>query len=343
MAQTTQKPLRIGLIGAGRIGQIHSRSISALPEAELVHVSDPSAEMAETLAAQHSEPTVSHDPSEVFSDDAVDAVVIGSPTNTHVQLLDAAVDAGKPALCEKPIDLDIERVDAIRDKVNSSQVPITLGFNRRFDPNHKLAQQRAHAGEVGNIEQVQITSRDPEPPPSGYIAVSGGIFRDMTIHDFDMARFFLPDIVSVHAVGFNQFSSGIREADDFDAAITVLTTADAQSVTITNSRHCAFGYDQRLEIFGSEAMLDVPNVGDTTVRLHGSSSVEARPPYQRFIQERYPDSYRIELAEFVRLARGEDQETLACPSFDDGRAALVLANAAEASARSGRVVDVDLS
>lgn len=339
--------LRIGLIGTGRIGRVHAASIEALPGTRLQWVCDPILAGAHAVAEQRGAPRVTGDPAEVFAAGDVDAVIIASPTPTHVELIEAAIDAGIPALCEKPIDLDIARVDALREKAAASATPIALGFNRRFDPAFAELRARVAAGEIGTLEHVAITSRDPEPPPAAYIAVSGGIFRDMTIHDFDMARFFVPEIVEVTARGARQFSSEIADADDFDAAVVTLTGTGGELITITNSRHSAYGYDQRLEAFGQEGMLQAGNVAPTAVRSHTAQAVEGHAPYHSFFLERYVDAYRLELDAFasdVRALRvGERPAALRNPGFDDGRAALLLADAAERSAREGVTVAVDLS
>jgi myo-inositol 2-dehydrogenase/D-chiro-inositol 1-dehydrogenase len=245
-----------------------------------------------------------------------------------------------PVLCEKPIDLDIARVDALREKARSALTPIALGFNRRFDPHFAELRRRVHAGEIGRLEQLTITSRDPAPPTAEYVAVSGGIFRDMTIHDFDMARFFVPDIVEVTARGARQFSAEIAAAGDYDAVVVTLRGAGGELVTITNSRHSAYGYDQRLEAFGDEGMLQVGNVGETIVRSFGAGEVEAQAPYHSFFLERYADAYRLELAAFVDAIRGGE---LRNPGFEDGRAALLLADAAARSAAEGVSVQIDPS
>lgn len=332
-------PVRFGLIGTGRIGQVHAGSIARLPDAVLTHVCDPFVDGARRVAAAHEGARVSADAAEVFADEGVDAVIVASPTATHVDLLAAALEAGKPVLCEKPIDLDLARVDALRERAAESPVPIALGFNRRFDPHFAEARGRVAAGEIGRLEHLQITSRDPAPAPAEYLRSSGGIFRDMTIHDFDTARFFVPDIVSVQASGGNVFSEEIAGIGDWDSVAVIMRGRGGEFVTITNSRHSAYGYDQRLEVFGSDGLIEVPNVGDTTVRLHTAAAVESRRPYQNFIFERYAEAYRLELDEFIRLVRGEESRS---PGFEDGRAALVLALAAEESARTGRTVDVDL-
>ncbi|MGI4895994.1 MAG: Gfo/Idh/MocA family protein, partial [Janthinobacterium lividum] len=249
-------PIRFALIGTGRIGQVHAASINRNEDAVLQVVCDTVLAGAEATSARYGG-RVTSDPFEAIRADDVDAIVIASPTPTHVDLLDAAIDAGVAALCEKPIDLDMTRVDAIRRRAGEAKAPIVLGFNRRFDPHFAELRRRVAAGEIGRLEHLAITSRDPEEPPAAYVAVSGGIFRDMAIHDFDMARSFIPDIVEVTAVGLRQFSTGIADADDFDAAVTTLRGAGGESVVITNSRHSAYGYDQRLEAFGPDGLLQV--------------------------------------------------------------------------------------
>ncbi|WP_025134188.1 inositol 2-dehydrogenase [Leucobacter sp. PH1c] len=334
----TQNPVRFGLIGTGRIGQVHAASIAAAPEAELAWVADPFIDGARSVAERFGG-AVTASPEELIASGQIDAVLIASPTPTHVDLIEASVRAGLPVLCEKPIDLDIARVDALRPLVAESGVPVALGFNRRFDPNHAAAQARVAAGEIGALEQLIIISRDPAAPPAAYIGVSGGIFRDMTIHDFDMARFFAPDIVSVSATGTRAFDPGAREHGDFDTAVTTLTTASGGVITIVNSRHSAVGYDQRIEAFGTQGLLQVGNVQTNTVTLSTAAAVEARPAYPEFFLERYAEAYSAELREFVKLVRGEASTS---PTFEDGRAALVLADAAQRSATEGVVVKVEL-
>lgn len=331
--------IRIGLIGTGRIGQVHALSIDGIKNATLQWVCDPFIEGAERTAEQYGG-RVTADPADVLAAGDVDAVIIASPTPTHVDLISAAIDAGIPALCEKPIDLDIARVDALREKVAGTSVPIVLGFNRRFDRHFAELRRRVAAGEIGRLEQLTITSRDPAEAPAAYLAVSGGIFRDMTIHDFDIARFFVPDIVEVTARGANAFSEVAPGLDDFDSAVVTLRGAGDELISITNSRHAAYGYDQRIEAFGSEGLLQVGNQTDTDVRRWGADAVESRAPYQNFFLERYEQAYRLELVEFLKAVAGEPSLS---PGFEDGRSALLLADAADLSARTGASVAVDLS
>lgn len=325
--------MRFGLIGTGRIGQVHARTIAGLPGTTLHRVADVDTESARSTAEKYGGSASSTE--EIFDARDLDAVIIASPTPTHLDLIRASVKADLPVLCEKPIDLDIDRVRESRAEIVTSGVPVAIGFNRRFDPHNRNFRNRITAGEIGTLEQIHITSRDPSPASPEYLAVSGGIFRDMTIHDFDLARYFVGDFVEVSATGYNQFSKEIRALGDFDATAIALRGPNDELAFISNSRHAAYGFDQRIEALGSLGMVRVDNVADTQVRLFTADSVEAREPYQNFFLERHEDSFRLELAEFVKLVRGEPAD---CPSFDDGLAALVLANAANESARSGRAI-----
>lgn len=329
--------VRVGLIGTGRIGRVHASNIAAHPAMSLVQVADPFIEGARAVAAEFGG-TATEAAEEAIRSGDVDAIVVASPTPTHVALIEACVDAGVPVLCEKPIDLDINRVDVLRAKVAAGKVPVALGFNQRFDPAFAEAHRRVLAGEIGTVEQVVIVSRDPGPPPADYIAVSGGIFRDMTIHDLDMARFFLGDIAKVSASGSALFDQGARLHGDFDTIAVTLTSADGAIATIVNSRHSSIGYDQRLEVFGARGLLQVANAPASLVSASSANAVEARRPYVENFIDRYAQAYARELDEFVKLVSGEASSS---PTFEDGRAALVLANAAQRSAETGTSVLID--
>ncbi|WP_457974842.1 inositol 2-dehydrogenase [Arthrobacter sp. D1-17] len=329
--------MNVALCGAGRIGRVHAANIGAHPGLNLTWVADPISESAGEVAAQYgARPTRST--AEVFADPSLDAVVICSPTPTHVELIEAAAVRGIAVLCEKPIDLDIGRVRSCRENLGTAGIPLMMGFNRRFDPAFSAVQQRVAAGEIGRLEHLSIISRDPAPAPAAYIATSGGIFRDMTIHDLDMARFFIPDIVEVTAHGANLFSDYIAEAGDFDSAVVILRGRNGELASITNSRHSAYGYDQRLEAFGNGGMLRADNISPTTVRSFGSHAVEAADPYLPFFLERYAAAYRSELDHFVQAVHAG---TPCSPGFDDGMAALILADAAAESAATGRTVPIE--
>ncbi|MEO5779530.1 MAG: Gfo/Idh/MocA family oxidoreductase, partial [Arthrobacter oryzae] len=266
-----------------------------------------------------------------------------SPTDTHVDLIRTAANHNLAVLCEKPVDLDLARARRCLDDrarpAPGGRTDVMLGFNRRFDPAFADVRGRVAAGEIGQLEQLTIISRDPSPAPEPYIRTSGGIFRDMSIHDLDMARFFVPDIIEVTAHGSNVFSDYIRAAGDYDSAVITLRGRGGELVTITNSRHSAFGYDQRLEAFGNDGMLSAGNVSPTTVRRYTASAVEQAVPYEPFFLERYATAYRRELDHFVAAVSSGG---MCSPGLDDGVAALVLAEAAAASAAAGRTIPVDL-
>ncbi len=329
--------LRFGLFGAGRIGRVHADSLTAHPRAELTIVYDPVEAAAREVAARHGA-TATADVRAILSDPGIDAVVIASPTATHVDLLTASVRAGKAVLCEKPIDLDLDRVGACWAELRDENATIMVGFNRRFDPSFAEMRNRVADGEIGRLEQLVITSRDPAPAPAAYIATSGGLFRDMTIHDFDMARFFLGEVVEVQAMGANLIEPYIAEAGDIDSAVVVLRGAGGELCQIVNSRRCSFGYDQRLEAFGAEAMLSAGNQMATSVRRSGAGGTETAAPYLNFFLDRYAAAYRAELDHLVTCI---EQGAAPSPAFADGWAALVLADAANESLETGRTVRID--
>nr|WP_300336583.1 inositol 2-dehydrogenase [Actinomyces sp.] len=325
--------LNIALIGAGRIGHVHAKTIAAHPQATLALVCDPFGDAAEKLADQYGARSCK-DADEVFADPQVDAVVIGSPTPLHIPHLLAAAKTGKAVLCEKPIALDMKDVVAAQAELDAVTTPVMFGFNRRFDPSFAAVRSAVNEGRIGDLEQLTIISRDPAAPPVEYIKVSGGIFRDMTIHDFDTARFFLGDIVEVHAVGQN-LDPAIKETGDFDAAVVTLRAASGAVATIINNRHCASGYDQRLEASGRDGALFAENVRATTVRLSNAEVTDAQEPYLDFFLERYADAYRIELSAFIEAV---EAGTPTPTTIDDAVEALRLAEAATESARTGQPV-----
>jgi myo-inositol 2-dehydrogenase/D-chiro-inositol 1-dehydrogenase len=328
--------VRLGLIGCGRIGRVHADSIDVHPRAELAYVYDPVEAAAREVGGRFGA-AWGTDVDALIDDPTVDAVVVASPTPTHVDFLTRAVRAGKAVLCEKPIDLDLRRVDACRAEIGALADRVMVGFNRRFDPSFRDVRTRVAAGEIGTLEQLVITSRDPAPPDAAYIATSGGLLRDMTIHDLDMARFFLGDVVEVSATGANLISDEIAAVGDIDGAVVVLRGAQGALCTITNARRCAFGYDQRLEAFGALGMLTAANQHPTSVRFSGATRTEAAGPYHYFFLDRYTPAYRAELDHFVSAV---ETGTVPSPGFADGRAALALADAANESLRTGTTVKV---
>lgn len=324
--------IRIAVIGAGRIGHVHARSVAAHPKAELALICDPFEDNAKSLAEQYKVPYVL-DAQEVFASD-VDAVIIGSPTPLHVEHILAAVRAGKRVLCEKPVALDLAEAERCRDELGAEADRVMLGFNRRFDPTFADIHARVEAGEIGQLQQFTVISRDPAAPPAQYVANSGGIFRDMTIHDFDMVRHFLGDIVEVSALGSNTIQE-IADAGDFDQAVVTLRAADGRVATIVNSRTCCYGYDQRMEAFGEKGSLSADNLTASQVRKASSDLTEARGAILDFFLDRYADAYALELSAFIEAVKADGPVS---PNVHDGVLALQIADAATVSAKERRAV-----
>jgi myo-inositol 2-dehydrogenase / D-chiro-inositol 1-dehydrogenase len=328
--------IKFALLGCGRIGVLHARNLAKADGARLETVFDPNTMAAEAVAKAHG-CKVSTSVEDAIGE--AEAVLIATSTATHADLIELAAKAGKAILCEKPIDLDLDRVRACRKAIEGCNVPIQIGFNRRLDPGHRAARDACAAGKIGRLEQVVITSRDPGMPPRGYTAVSGGIFRDMTIHDFDVARFMLNDEpTEVFATGSALIDPTIgSDFGDFDSIMVIMRTADGKLCHINNSRRAAFGYDQRIELFGSEGMVISDNRKAHELKFYGSTTTESAEPYLNFFIERYAEAYKAEVAAFIAAIR-DGRPTQA--TFDDGYRALVLAEAAVESARTGKKVEV---
>lgn len=326
--------LNVAVIGAGRIGRVHAHAIAAHPEATLTLISDPFGSAAEDVAKIHGARS-SRDAADVFTDPEVDAVVIGSPTALHAEQVLAAARAGKAVLCEKPIAIDVAEARRLLEELEGFEhPPVMVGFNRRFDPSMRRAFDLMQEGRIGPVSQVTVITRDPEPPPASYIQGSGGIFRDMTIHDFDLVRFYLGEIAEVTAVGQNILPE-IRDAGDFDGTAIVLKATSGAVATITNNRGCASGYDQRVEIQGRDGLLSVDNVRPTALRISTGEYSDAQDPYLDFFLTRYAEAYSNELTAFIEAAT---KGAAVSPDVSDGVAALALAEAAEVSAREKRTV-----
>ncbi len=330
--------VRIAVLGAGRIGKIHARNIAASPQATLVAIADPFGTAAAELAAQLSaEP--SSDPLAAIERADIDAVVIGTPTDTHVDLLLHAVRHGKAVLCEKPIDLDLARVDDAVAEISRLNGRVMLAFNRRFDPSSRELRRAIDAGDIGEVRQVIISSRDPGAPPAGYLRSSGGIFRDMTIHDFDMARWLLgEEPVEVAAIGSRVVDPALMaEVDDYDTVMVLLRTASGRQCHINNCREAVYGYDQRFEIFGSQGALFNDNLRPTTVRHWTRDTTDARQPLLNFFLDRYADAYRAEMDAFIDAVASHTPFPV---TPHDGRQALLLADRALQSLLTGKTVAV---
>lgn len=327
--------IRFAVLGAGRIGQVHARAIGQVEGAELVAIAEPHAPAAEAARAMFGADIRSIEACAEASD--IDAVVICTPTDTHADLIESFARAGKAVFCEKPVDLSVARVRACLDVVATENAQLMVGFNRRFDPDFNALKDAVDAGRIGEVEMVTITSRDPGPPPVAYIERSGGLFKDMTIHDFDIARWLLgeePD--TVIAAASNLVDPAIGAAGDIDSANLILTTASGKHCTITNSRRASYGYDQRIEVHGSEGMVQVDNPHLSRISVAGADGY-ARPPLMDFFMDRYKEAYAAEIAAFVAaLADGTPMPT----TGHDGLMALALAEAAALSVAEGRAVRV---
>jgi len=327
---------RFALIGAGRIGRIHAGNLLALEGAELRCVADTDATAADTLARRCDARVT--DVESALADAAVDAVVIASPTDTHAALIEAAARAGKAIFCEKPLDLALERAAHCLAVAERAGVLLHVGFNRRYDPGFARIRGEIAGGKIGALATLAITSRDPFPPPLEYVRRSGGLFRDMMIHDFDMARWLLAEEpVQVFARGTCLVDPAIAAAGDVDTAVATLTTASGRMCQITNSRRCSFGYDQRIEAFGALGMLRADNVTATRVERADSGGFTTEPALPFFL-ERYAEAYRLELADFLRALSGEQVELA---TGHDGLSALALADAAQRSHETGQPVAVN--
>ena len=336
-ATTAVAPLRIGIIGVGRIGRMHAELLAhQVPGAALGAVYDAYEPAARGVAAALGVPAVAS--VQEILDSKLDAVAICSSSDTHVDLLITAADAGKALFCEKPVSLDLAEVDRALGAIDAAGVPFQIGFNRRFDPAHASVREAVVAGAVGEPHLVRISSRDPEPPPLEYVKRSGGLFLDMMIHDFDMARFVTgSEVVEVYARGALRIEPAFAQAGDIDTAVVTLVHEDGCLTTIDNSRRAAYGYDQRVEVFGSEGMAISENPRAHTGCV-STAAGERRPANPYFFLERYLPSYVREWQAFVEaLKRGEDPPV----SSTDARAPLVIGLAAGRSLREGRPVRVD--
>ena len=329
--------LRVGLLGAGRIGKVHAAAIaSQVPEAMIVRVVDVVAESAETLGAQYNIPH-STDPDDIFNDETIDAVLICSSTDTHSDFITAAANAGQHIFCEKPIDHNLRRIDAALAAAEKAGVKLLIGFNRRFDANFAAVQQSIVNGDIGEPHILRITSRDPAPPPVEYVKISGGIFLDMMIHDFDMARFLMnSEVTEVYAVGGVLIDPAIGEAGDVDTAVVTLKFANGAIGTIDNSRQAVYGYDQRVEVFGSKGMVNVKNNLANTRATYTADGVTSEKPLHFFL-ERYMEAYGNEMKAFVDCVVNDKPSPV---SGADGRAPILIGMAAQRSLDEGRPVRI---
>lgn len=327
--------LDIAILGAGRIGQTHARAIAATDGARLVAIADPVADAAKAVADRYGCDIRTID--EIAGSDDVEAVAICTPTDTHADLIERFSKLGKAVFCEKPIDLSLARVRDCLAVVEETGATLMVGFNRRFDPDFIALKAAIDDGRVGDVEMITIVSRDPGPPPAEYIRHSGGIFRDMTIHDFDVARWLLgEEVESVMAQGSVLTDPEIGELGDYDSTNTILRTASGRQAIITNSRRATYGYDQRVEVLGSKGLVALRNTQEANIELASADGYRS-PPLLNFFMQRYATAYENEIAAFVAsVASGAAVPT----TGHDGMMALALADAAVKSAAGGCAVTV---
>ncbi len=326
----------VGVIGAGRIGRLHIEHLAqSIPEAELIAICSLDSAGIESLTKQFNIPKTTMDYTALLADPRINAVLVASSTDTHVEISQAAAKAGKHVFCEKPISLDLEQIDETLAIVEKAGVKFQVGFNRRFDASFARIREAVASGEIGEPHIMRITSRDPSPPPIEYVKVSGGIFLDMTIHDFDMARYLIGDeVVEVYATGGVRVDPKIGEAGDIDTTVITLRFQNGVIATIDNSREAVYGYDQRVEVFGSKGMVTAANPPTNTVTFSGSEgSHAASPPY--FFVERYKTAFLSELQAFFACIQ---EDTPPPVTGEDGKAPVVMGLAALKSLRENRPV-----
>jgi myo-inositol 2-dehydrogenase/D-chiro-inositol 1-dehydrogenase len=336
---TLSSKLRVGVIGAGRIGAIHAENLAGrVAGAQVAAIADINLSAAEALAARLGVPAAAADTEPMLADPSIQAVIICSSTDTHARLIEAAAAAGKHIFCEKPIDFDLARTDQALAAAERAGVKLQIGFNRRFDPNFRKAQELVAGGQIGAPHLLRITSRDPAPPPLGYLKSSGGLFLDMAIHDFDMARFLMDsEVVEVFATGAVLVDPAIGEIGDVDTAVTLLRFANGALGAIDNSRRAVYGYDQRVEVFGSGGAVAISNNAADNAVISDAQGVHAgRPLY--FFLERYAESYAAEMQAFVAAVQQDQTPPVTGAA---GRAAVVLGLAAKKSLAENRPVRVD--
>jgi myo-inositol 2-dehydrogenase/D-chiro-inositol 1-dehydrogenase len=332
--------IRIGLIGAGRIGKLHARNLSFhIPDAKIVAVSDVYLDAAKQCAAECQIPKAVQDHREIMEDSEIEAIFVCSSTDTHSQMICEGAEAGKHIFCEKPIDFDLNRINEALNAVEKAGVKLQIGFNRRFDPSFKHARDIVAEGKIGKPHIIRITSRDPEPPPLEYVKVSGGIFLDMTIHDFDMCRYLMgEEVIEIYATGTSLVDPEIGKLGDIDTAITTLTYQSGAFCTIDNSRQAVYGYDQRVEVFGSEGCIVVGNRTPYDGTLYGHETVQSSLPLYFFL-ERYNEAYIEEARQFIRCII---EDTTPLVVGIDGKIPVLMGLAAQKSLKEHRPVKVEL-
>ena len=321
--------INVALFGLGRIGQMHGENLHAHKRFKLKYTFDINKNLSRQISKKFNSIPIKN-PIVAFQDKNIDIVFIASSTPTHINLINEATKYKKVVFCEKPLDLDIKKVNICKKKIKKFNPKIQLGFNRRYDPGHNSIKKDLKKGIIGTLEKIIITSRDPAPPPVNYLKVSGGIFKDMMIHDFDLARFFAgnDEFRSIFATGQRFSDRKLKKVNDLDLATVVMKTKKGVQCVITNSRHCSFGYDQRIELFGSKGMMISDNQRELETALYSKNSTDNKTQLKNFFIERYSEAYKIQLNDLVKICRKQSKPLA---NFEDGRKSLILAEIAKKS------------
>ena len=324
--------INVALIGLGRIGQMHAENLFFHKSFKLKYTFDINTKLNKKLSKKFNSLSINN-PKIAFKDKDIDLIFIASSTPTHIKLIEEAAKYKKVIFCEKPLDLNIDKVNKCLKKIKKLNPKIQLGFNRRYDPGHSSLKKELQKGKIGQLEKIIITSRDPAPPPLDYLKVSGGIFKDMMIHDFDLVRFYLEkdEVDSIFSTGSNISDKKFNKIKDYELASCILRSKKGVQCIITNSRHCSFGYDQRIELFGSKGMIISDNQRDLETVLYSKNSTDNKTQLKNFFIERYSEAYKIQLDDLVKICK-KNSRPLA--NFEDGRKSLILAESAKRSLKS---------
>mgnify|MGYP000091097181 FL=1 len=330
--------INIALIGLGRIGQMHGENLLLHNDFKLKYVFDLDKKLTNRIAKKFSSISINN-PKIAFNDKEIDAIFIASSTSTHIKLIEEAVKYKKVIFCEKPLDLSIKKINNCKKKIKNLKPKIQLGFNRRYDPGHYSLKKDLNKGIIGRLEKIIITSRDPSPPSIKYLKVSGGIFKDMMIHDFDLLRFYLDkdELDSIFSTATNMSDKRFDKINDYELASCILNSKSGVQCIITNSRHCSFGYDQRVELFGSKGMLISGNKNLNETEVYTKSNTAQKKPLQYFFIERYKEAYKMQLNDLSKFIK---KNVNPLSTFEDGRRALILAIAAKQSLKTKKQIKI---
>ncbi len=330
--------INVALFGLGRIGQMHGENLHAHKKFNLKYTFDIDKNLSKKISNKFDALPIDN-PRTAFQDKNVDIVFIASSTPTHINLINEATKYKKIVFCEKPLDLDIKKVNSCKKRIKKFNPKIQLGFNRRYDPGHSSIKKDLKKGDIGKLEKIIITSRDPAPPPINYLKVSGGIFKDMMIHDFDLIRFYLQndEVESIYSIGSNISDKRFNKIKDYELASCILKSKKGVQCIITNSRHCSFGYDQRVELFGSKGMLISGNKNKNETQTFTKNNTFQKKPFLNFFIDRYLDAYKLQLDELAAYTTKRKQPI---SSFEDGRRALIMANAALDSLKQKKQIKI---